>query len=91
MLPEWLDAERLQWLILAVIGGLLYSMYLVTRFVRKVITKFLLFVVIAALGLSLWIQRTDLQECADTCSCTLYGEEVTIPDDRRPARCDDGV
>ena len=87
VLPEWLDAERLQWVILAVIGGLLYSMYLVTKFVRKVITKFLLFLVIAGLGLSLWIQREDLSECAETCECTLYGEQVTIPEDRRPARC----
>ena len=87
MLPEWLDAERLQWIILAVIALLLYGMYVVTRFVRKVITKFLLFILLAGLGLSLWLQREDLQECAETCECTLYGEEVAIPDDRRPERC----
>ena len=87
MLPEWLDAERLQWIILAVLAVLLYGMYLVTRLVRQVITKFLLFVLLAGVGLSLWIQRADLQECAQTCECSLYGEEVTIPEDRRPARC----
>ncbi len=87
MLPEWLDAERLQWIILAVLAVLLYGMYLVTRFVRQVITKFLLFVLLAGVGLSLWIQRADLQECAQTCECSLYGEDVTIPEDRRPARC----
>ena len=48
--PDWLDAERLQWVILAVMAVLLYGMYLVTRFVRKVITKFLLFVLLAVAG-----------------------------------------
>ena len=42
MVPEWLDAERLEWVILAVIGGLLLSVYVVLNVVRKVVTKFLL-------------------------------------------------
>ena len=88
MVPEWLDADRLQWIILGVLGVVVYGMYLVTRFVRQVITKFLLFLVLAGFGLSLWLQRADLEECAQTCECTLYGEQVTIPEDRRPARCD---
>ena len=57
MVPDWLDAERLEWVILAVIAGLLVSVYVVLSFVRKVVTKFLLLLVIAALGVSLWIQR----------------------------------
>ena len=87
MLPDWLDADRLQWIILGVLGVLVYGMYLVTRFVRQVITKFLLFLVLAGFGLSLWLQRADLQACAQTCECSLYGEQVTIPEERRPDRC----
>lgn len=90
MLPEWLDAERLQWLILVALALNLYAMYAVARFVRKAITKFLLFVVLAGFGLSLWIQREDLRQCTDTCACSLYGQDVEIPVDRRPARCDNG-
>ena len=63
-------------------------MYLVAKLVRRALTKFLLFVVLAGFGLSLWIQREDLQDCIDTCECTLYGQEVEIPEDRRPDRCD---
>lgn len=88
MVPEWLDADRLQWIILGVLGVLVYGMYLVTRFVRQVITKFLLVLLLGAFGFSLWLQRADLEECAQTCECTLYGEEVAIPEDRRPARCE---
>ena len=87
MLPDWLDADRLQWIILGALGINLYAMYLVAKLVRKAITKFLLFVLLAGLGLSLWIQREDLQDCVDTCECTLYGQDVEIPEDRRPARC----
>ena len=49
MVPDWLDAERLEWVILAVIAGLLVSVYVVLSFVRKVVTKFLLLLVIAGL------------------------------------------
>ncbi len=90
MLPDWLDAERLEWIILAVIAGLGVSLYVVVSFVRKVVTKFLLLLVIAGLGVSLWFQRADLRTCAETCQCTLYGESVALPEDRRPERCDQG-
>ncbi len=87
MVPEWLDADRLQWAILAAIAGVLYSMYLVARFVRRALTKFLLFVLLGGLGLSLWLQRADLEQCVQTCSCSLYGEHVDIPPDRVGDRC----
>ena len=87
MVPDWLDAERLEWVILAVIGGLLVSVYVVLNFVRKVVTKFLLLLLIAGLGVPLLIQRPDLRACAETCQCTLYGESVAWPEDRRPERC----
>jgi hypothetical protein len=87
VLPDWLDAERLEWIILAVIAGLLVSVYVVVSVVRKVVTKFLLLLVIAGLGVSLWLQRADLRTCAETCQCTLYGESVELPEHRRPERC----
>ncbi|MBT5138197.1 MAG: hypothetical protein HOM37_03975 [Acidimicrobiaceae bacterium] len=87
MLPDWLDPQTLQWAILGVIAVLLYLMYVVARTVRRALTRFLLFILLAGLGLSLWVQRDDLQNCVDTCSCSLYGQDVEIPEDRRPDRC----
>ncbi|MBT5579908.1 MAG: hypothetical protein HOH36_10170 [Acidimicrobiaceae bacterium] len=87
MLPDWLDPQTLQWAILVVIAVLLYLMYVVARTVRRALTRFLLFILLAGLGLSLWVQRDDLQNCVDTCSCSLYGQDVEIPEDRRPDRC----
>ncbi len=87
MLPDWIDPEMLQWIILAAIALLFYSMFLVARFIQKAIMKFVLFVILAGIGLSLWIQREELENCVDTCECSLYGAEVQIPDDRRVADC----
>lgn len=87
MLPDWLDPETLQWVILTVIAVLLYLMYVVARTVRRALTRFLIFIVLAGVGLSLWIQRDDLQDCVDTCACSLYGQDVEIPEDQRLDRC----
>ena len=87
MLPDWLDPERLQWILLAVLVTVVYAIYLVTRFIRRLVMKVILLVLLAALGVSLWFQRADLQECVDTCVCSLYGQEVQIPEADRLERC----
>lgn len=88
-LPDWLDPELLQWIILVVIAVILYFMYVVMRFVRRAMTKAVLFVLLAGFGLSLWIQRDALQDCARTCECSLYGQEVDISGSQLPdeGRC----
>lgn len=83
-LPEWLDPVLLQWILLVVIAVLLYLMYVVVRFVQRLALKTMLFLVLAAVGLSLWFQRTDLQDCARSCECSLYGQRVDIPWDQLP-------
>ncbi len=81
-MPSDLDPDTLRWLILGAIALVLVAMFLVVRFVQRLMVKALLFGVLAVLGLSLWIQRDDLQDCADTCSCSLYGLDVEVPDER---------
>lgn len=83
-LPDWLDPELLQWIILVVIAVVLYLMYVVIRFVQRVVLKVTLFVLLAGFGLSLWVQRTDLENCARTCECSLYGQDVTVPWEQLP-------
>lgn len=83
-LPDWLDPELLQWIILVVIAVVLYLMYVVIRFVQRVVLKVALFVLLAGVGLSLWVQRTDLENCARTCECSLYGQDVTVPWEQLP-------
>ena len=90
MLPDWLDVDTLRWLIPVIIVVLVVCMVLVTRFVTKMVTKAVLLTILALLGVSLWVQRADLGDCADTCKCQLYGQEVEIPAGTNP-RCDLGA
>jgi TRAP-type uncharacterized transport system fused permease subunit len=93
-LPDWLDPNLLQWVILVAIVVLLYLMYVVVRFVQRAVIKIVLFALLAGIGVSLWVQRTDLQDCARTCECSLYGQTVDVPWDQLPedvrVRLDDG-
>ena len=83
-LPDWLDPELLQWIILVVIAVLLYVMYVVVRFVQRAALKLVLFGLLAGVAVSLWIQRTDLENCARTCECSLYGQTVEVPWEQLP-------
>jgi hypothetical protein len=83
-LPDWLDPELLTWIILVVIAVLLYLMYVVVRFVHRIVLKVVLFGLLAGIGLSLWVQRSDLENCARTCECSLYGQTVEVPWEQLP-------
>jgi hypothetical protein len=84
IIPDWLDPELLQWVILVVLAVLLYLMYVVVRFVQRVVLKLLLFALLAGFGVSLWAQRTNLEQCARTCDCSLYGQSVEVPWEQLP-------
>lgn len=83
-LPDWLDPELLQWIILVVLAVMLYLMYVVVRFVQKAVLKLVLFGLLAGIGISLWVQRTDLENCARSCECSLYGQTVEVPWEQLP-------
>ncbi len=84
MLPSWLDTNTLQWLILAVIAVLVVSMLVIVRFIQKLVMKTALIAVVVGLGLSLWVQRANLDDCLLTCECSLYGKEVRVTYDQLP-------
>ncbi|MDH4169381.1 MAG: hypothetical protein OEW42_07300 [Acidimicrobiia bacterium] len=86
MVPDFLDVDTLRWLIPVLLLLLLVGMVLVARFVTKMAVKASLLTVMALIGVSLWVQRADLADCADTCKCRIYGQEVDIPVDKNP-RC----
>ena len=81
-MPDWLDPDTLRWVLLALLVGVLVLMFVVVRFIQKLVLRTVLFLVLAGVGLSLWVQREDLGDCVDTCSCSLYGIDVEIPDGR---------
>ena len=84
MVGEWVDAESLQAILLGAIVALGVLAALVLKVVRKLVLRLLLVVLIGALAASLWLQRADLQDCVETCSCRLFGQEVAVPADANP-------
>lgn len=81
---SWLDTDTLRWLLLAPIGLVAAGLYLVVRFVGRLLMKVALVVVLVGLGTLTWFQRADLADCAETCSCTLFGRTVQIPPSTNP-------
>ena len=88
VVPEALDADSLRWIILVVLGVVVIAMYLVIRFVQKVTTRALMLISLAVVGVALFVERENLEDCVDTCSCTLFGEDVTIPETRNTGNCE---
>lgn len=84
MLGDWVDAESLQPIITGVIGALGILAVVLMWVVRRLLLRLLVLAIIGALAASLWLQRADLQDCVDTCSCRLFGQEVAVPADANP-------
>jgi len=91
VLPAWLDPDTLRWLILAAIVFLGMTVLMIMRFIRKLVVRTALLAIVAGLGLSLWVQRADLETCVQTCSCSLYGKDVSISLDQLPQAVKDRI
>lgn len=70
--------------VLAIIG------LVVWRVVRAIVTRMIYLGLIAALIGVLWIQRDELEQCQRTCSCSMFGQDVAIPDANLPSIIDVG-
>lgn len=84
MIGDWVDAESLQQIIVVALVILAIVAVLVMRVVRRLLLRFVLVLLIGALAASLWLQRADLQDCVDTCSCKLFGQDIAVPADANP-------
>ncbi|MCP3936752.1 MAG: hypothetical protein GY708_15420 [Actinomycetia bacterium] len=79
-MPQWLDAERLTQLSVGVMFLLAVGALLVTKVIKAVVTMTVYLVLIGLAIFAVWSQRDSLKECQATCSCSLFGNEVTVPD-----------
>ena len=84
MIPEGLDATSLQYAMLGVTGMLAMLALTLFRIVRKAMVRMVLIGLIGAVIVSMWLHRPELQACLETCSCRLFGQPVTIPQDKNP-------
>lgn len=85
-----LDAETAKSASLMAVGASIFALLLVLKFVKSVITKLLLMILLAAAGVLAFAQRDSLTECVNKvkaqeqaglaidATCEFFGREVTI-------------
>jgi len=78
-LPSFLNTDNLQTIAIAVIVALLVLGFIVFKLVKTVVVKVIGLALIAGLAFAVWSYRDNLKECAEDCSCTLFGQEVQLP------------
>src|SRR3982074_90838 len=76
--PSWFTDSNLKTLAVGVLIALAALAFVVTRFVQKIALKLALLVVCVGLGAGAWVQRSNLSDCATTCSCKVFGVKVKI-------------
>lgn len=85
MLPVWLNSENLRTLLMGVLIVKVIGVLILLRLLRGLMTRIVLIAVVAALGVGVWLQRTNLETCVKTCSCEIFGRQVEIPANRNPS------
>ena len=85
-----LDAETAKNASLGVIGGSFVALLLVLKFVKSIISKLLLIIIVVGIGVIAFSQRESLTACVNVAKaqakagssintrCTIFGREVTI-------------
>ncbi len=77
-MPSFVTPDRLRWIIPLLTLAMIFAALWVVRFITKLVIKASILGVIAIFVLTLWVQRADLGDCAQTCECSLYGLDVEI-------------
>lgn len=75
-----LDINTVQTVSLIVIGVLVLLAILFAAIITKMITKLVMITAVLVLAGLVWWQRDQLTECAQTCQCTFFGQEVILPE-----------
>src|SRR5258706_3923314 len=76
--PSWFTDSNLKPVAVGVLIALAAIAFVITRFVQKAALKLALLVVCIGLGAAVFVQRSNLSDCATTCSCKLFGVKVKV-------------
>lgn len=87
MLPDWFDPDKLQTIFSGSVLVLAVVAIVVARFVGKMLIKAVVLLVLVAVAATIWLQRDQLSECAETCECQVFGFDVAIPEADRLPQC----
>lgn len=73
-----LDGDTVKAVLFALMAVCVIAIVLVLRTVRKQTTRFLLVGLLVVAGVGLYLQRRHLDDCADQCTCRLFGKDVDV-------------
>lgn len=80
VLPEWLDADRMNVALVGGIASLAVAAFVALRLIRKLMLAVLVAIVLAGAAALLAVQWTGLRDCRETCTCNVFGQSVEVPD-----------
>lgn len=72
------DPEQLRTTILIGLAVLVVVALLVARLLTKLVLKAAILAVLAIVGVALWTQRSSLADCAEDCSCRVFGRDLEV-------------
>lgn len=82
MLPESLDPDALRTIAIVALVVLVVGVFLVLRFIQKMVLRVILLGALVGLGVGVWVQRESLEDCVPECACSFFGYDV--PPDQIP-------
>jgi hypothetical protein len=80
------DTVEIAIIVLLVVCGI--GMVLVLRTVQKMTTRLALLGVLFVVGIGLYVQREELEDCREQCTCEVFGLDIEV-DEVRGLPCPD--
>lgn len=80
MLPKTLDPNTLRNIGIGALVVIVLVAFFVLRFVQKMALRVVLLGLLAGIGVFVWWERDNLRQCVPTCSCSIAGYKVQVPD-----------
>jgi hypothetical protein len=79
-LPDRLESYQVENTIIALLVACGIAMVLILRTIQKATTRLALLGILFLVGIGLWWQREELQDCKGQCTCHVFGQDVNMPD-----------
>ena len=78
--PDWLEVADAQLVLVAAIVALFLAAVLSFNLVRRLSKLVLVMAVIVVLAVMLSSQWVNLRDCYETCDCSLFSWDISVPD-----------
>lgn len=67
---------------MVVMALLVVAAVVIARLAQRILMMIVGLVVVGGLLVAIWVQRDELAQCQETCACSLFGQDIQVPDAR---------